>query len=79
MGKNLNRDWDKLADPQLSPENCAPEKWPEGMIQAGQAPHLALALHNDGGGQPHISRPPAPRLPTRKRLSAQWWTYQLEN
>jgi hypothetical protein len=27
------------------------------MIRAGQRPHLALELHNDGGGQLHISRP----------------------
>jgi hypothetical protein len=62
QGKDLNRDWDRPADPQLAPENCALEKWLEAMIQAGQAPHLALELHNDGGGQLHISRPPVPRL-----------------
>jgi len=62
QGKDLNRDWDKPADPQLAPENYALEKWLEGMIQAGQPPHLALDLHNDSGGQLHISRPPVPRL-----------------
>jgi hypothetical protein len=61
-GKDLNRDWDKPADPQLAPENCALQQWLEGMIQAGQPPHLALGLHNDGGGQLHVSRPPVPRL-----------------
>ncbi len=61
-GKDLNRDWDKPADPQLAPENYALEKWLEAMIQAGQAPHLALELHNDGNGQLHISRPEVPRL-----------------
>lgn len=57
-GKDLNRDWDKPADPQLSPENHALEKWLEGMIKAGQRPHLALELHNDGSGRLHISSPP---------------------
>ena len=32
------------------------------MIQAGQPPHLALEMHNDGNGLLHISRPPVPRL-----------------
>jgi hypothetical protein len=63
QGKDLNRNWDKPANPQLAPENAALEKWLEGMIQAGQAPHLALELHNDGGGLLHISRPPVPDLP----------------
>jgi hypothetical protein len=63
QGKDLNRDWDKPADPQLAPENAALEKWLEGMVKAGQAPHLALELHNDGGGLLHISRPPVPELP----------------
>jgi hypothetical protein len=60
-GKDLNRDWDQPADPQLAPENWALEKWLAGMIQAGQPPHLALELHNDGSGQLHLSRPPVPR------------------
>lgn len=62
QGKDLNREWDKPTDPKLAPENYALEKWLEGMIKAGQAPHLALELHNDGGGQLHLSRPPAPQL-----------------
>ena len=61
-GKDLNRNWDKPADPQLAPENAALEKWLEGMIHTGQPPHLALELHNDGGGQLHISRPPVAGL-----------------
>jgi hypothetical protein len=32
------------------------------MIAAGQKPHLALELHNDGNGKLHISRPPVPNL-----------------
>jgi hypothetical protein len=61
-GKDLNRDWDKPADPQLAPENAALERWLEGMIKAGQRPHLALELHNDGFGSLHISRPAVPEL-----------------
>jgi Zinc carboxypeptidase len=57
-GKDLNRDWDRPADPILSPENHALESWLEGMIKQRQAPHLAIELHNDGNGQLHISRPP---------------------
>jgi hypothetical protein len=57
-GKDLNRNWDKPADPQLAPENAALERWLEQMIKAGQKPDLALELHNDGSGQLHISRPP---------------------
>ncbi|MBI5385496.1 MAG: peptidase M14 [Verrucomicrobia bacterium] len=62
QGKDLNRDWDKPADPQLAPENAALEKWLEGMIRSGQRPHLAMELHNDGGGRLHISRPAVPEL-----------------
>lgn len=62
QGKDLNRDWDKPADPQLAPENDALEQWLDTMIRAGQKPHLAIEFHNDGGGQLHISRPPVPEL-----------------
>ena len=63
QGKDLNRDWDKPADPRLAPENHALEQWLERMVRNGQAPQLALELHNDGNGQLHISRPPVPELP----------------
>ena len=56
-GKDLNRDWDKPADPRLAPENYWLEQWLHRMIAARQAPDLALELHNDGNGQVHISRP----------------------
>ena len=59
-GKDLNREWDRPADPVLSPENHALETWLEGMIKQGRAPHLALELHNDGNGLLHISRSPVP-------------------
>ena len=62
LGKDLNRNWDKPADAELSPENAALERWLEGMIAAGRRPHLAVELHNDGSGRLHISRPPVPQL-----------------
>jgi hypothetical protein len=62
QGKDLNRDWDKPADPQLAPENYALEQWLQTMIHAGQAPQLALDLHNDGNGLLHLSRAPVPGL-----------------
>ncbi len=63
QGKDLNRDWDRPADAALAPENHALETWLEALIKAGQAPQLALELHNDGNGLLHISRPPVPELP----------------
>jgi len=64
QGADLNRGWDKPADPKLAPENFALEQWLERMMKAGQSPHLALELHNDGNGLLHISRPPVPELPS---------------
>jgi len=61
-GKDLNRNWDKPADPQLAPENAALERWLEQTIAAGRRPDLAIELHNDGSGRLHISRPPVPQL-----------------
>jgi hypothetical protein len=57
-GKDLNRNWDKPADPELVPENAALERWLEKMIARKKAPELAIELHNDGNGLLHISRPP---------------------
>ena len=61
-GKDLNRNWDQSADPQLAPENHALETWLVGMIAASKKPHLALELHNDASGKFHVSRPPIPDL-----------------
>ena len=61
-GKDLNRNWDAPADPQLVPENAALEQWLEREIAAGRRPHFAIELHNDGNGRLHISRPPVPQL-----------------
>jgi hypothetical protein len=83
QGRDLNRNWDKPADAELAPENAALERWLEGMIKAGQRPHLALDLHNDGGGNLHISRPARPeqerhleRMKTLEELLRQhtWFT-----
>jgi hypothetical protein len=57
QGKDLNRNWDKPADPKLAPENHALEAWVEATIKKGQCPDLALDFHNDDGGRLHISRP----------------------
>jgi hypothetical protein len=62
LGKDLNRDWDKPADPELAPENAALEGWLQRAIAAGNRPHLAIELHNDGRGLLHISRPPVKDL-----------------
>jgi predicted deacylase len=62
QGKDLNRNWDRPAGKELVPENYALEQWLERMIAAGKKPHLALELHNDGGGRLHLSRPPVPDL-----------------
>ena len=61
-GMDLNRNWDTPADPDLSPENAALERWLDREIAAGRKPQLALELHNDGNGRLHISRPPVPNL-----------------
>lgn len=61
-GKDLNRNWNAPADPDLAPENAALERWLEARIADGRRPHLAIELHNDGGGRLHISRPPVPDL-----------------
>jgi hypothetical protein len=57
LGKDLNRNWDQPADPILAPENAALEAWLERMVRAGHKPDLAIDLHNDQGGNLHISRP----------------------
>ncbi|WP_291985070.1 M14 family zinc carboxypeptidase [Luteitalea sp.] len=61
-GKDLNRNWDRPADPVLVPENAALERWLEALIARGRRPDLAIELHNDGRGLLHLSRPPVPGL-----------------
>ncbi len=62
QGKDLNREWNRPADPARAPENAALEQWLERAIAAGRRPHLAVELHNDGSGRLHLSRPPVPQL-----------------
>jgi hypothetical protein len=62
QGKDLNRDWDKPADPALAPENAALEKWLSSMIAQGRRPDLAIDFHNDGSGLLHLSRPEPPAV-----------------
>ena len=57
LGKDLNRDWDKAADPRYAPENAALEQWIESMIRKGQRPTLMIDFHNDESGKLHVSRP----------------------
>ena len=61
-GMDLNRGWDRPANPELAPENAALERWLEREIAANRKPGLALELHNDGNGRLHISRPPVAQL-----------------
>jgi len=57
QGKDLNRNWDKPADPYYAPENYALEQWINSMQNAGKRLHFAIDLHNDQGGRIHVSRP----------------------
>jgi len=57
QGKDLNRNWDRPADPTLAPENRALEGWIERAIESGRRPGLAIDIHNDSGGKMHVSRP----------------------
>jgi hypothetical protein len=69
QGKDLNRQWDKPADPDLAPENAAFEKWLAQMIAQGRRPDLAIDFHNDGGGQLHVTTP-EPQGPETDRYIA---------
>lgn len=57
LGADLNREWDKPADPAVAPENAALETWLTSMVSQGRRPHLMIDLHNDSSGKLHISRP----------------------
>lgn len=57
LGMDLNRNWDRPADPRLAPENAALERWLDGMAAQGRRPHLGIDLHNDNSGKLHLSRP----------------------
>jgi hypothetical protein len=57
LGKDLNREWDKPADRELTPEKYAFESWLVKMIEQEKKPHLAIDLHNDRGGNLHVNLP----------------------
>ncbi len=57
LGSDLNRKWDKPADPAVNPENYALEIWLASMIAKGQRPDLMIDLHNDESGGLHVDRP----------------------
>ena len=57
MGMDLNRKWDKPADPVLCPENHYLEQWFQQMIDRDTPIHMAMDLHNDQSGRIHVSRP----------------------
>ena len=62
LGKDLNRDWSKPADPKLAPENDALEGWLKRMIAQGKPPDFSMDLHNDEHGSLHVPNPPVPWL-----------------
>lgn len=57
MGMDLNRKWDKPANPVLCPENHYLERWFQKMIDQGTPIHMSMDLHNDQSGRIHVSRP----------------------
>jgi hypothetical protein len=57
LGSDLNRKWDKPADPAVNPENYALETWLASLIAKGQKPDLMIDLHNDESGGLHVDRP----------------------
>ena len=57
LGKDLNREWDRPADKELTPEKHAFESWLIKMIDQGKKPELAIDLHNDQGGNLHVNLP----------------------
>jgi hypothetical protein len=71
LGMDLNRGWDRPADPDLAPENAALERWLDDLARQGIRPELAIDLHNDNSGRLHLSRPPGsgdPHLAKMERL-----------
>jgi hypothetical protein len=57
LGADLNRKWDKPADPAVNPENYALETWLQSMVAKGRKPDLMIDLHNDESGGLHVDRP----------------------
>jgi hypothetical protein len=59
LGADLNRKWDKPADPAINPENYVMETWFQSMAAKGRKPDLMIDLHNDESGGLHVDRPSA--------------------
>jgi hypothetical protein len=57
LGADLNRKWDKPADPAVNPENHALESWLGSMVAKGRKPDLLIDLHNDESGGLHVDYP----------------------
>ena len=56
-GKDLNRNWNRPANPQLAPENAALESWIEDLYRQGKQLDFVVELHNDSAGKIHVTRP----------------------
>lgn len=59
-GVDLNRQWDPTVphDPVLAPENACLANWFAEQARQGRLPRLAIDVHNDCGGNLHLSHPP---------------------
>ena len=49
-GKDLNRNWDKMSDPELCPEKYAFERYIQRLEEKGIIPVLGIDFHNDDYG-----------------------------
>jgi hypothetical protein len=58
-GFDLNRGWiaGQPHDPALCPENACLQSWLSDRQRQGRLPRLAICLHNDDGGNLHLSHP----------------------
>jgi len=58
-GVDLNRGWSagQLHDPVLCPENACLQSWLSDRQRQHRLPRLAICLHNDDGGNLHLSHP----------------------
>ncbi len=58
-GMDLNRGWfaGQPHDPALCPENACLQSWLSDRQRQGRLPRLAICLHNDDGGNLHLSHP----------------------
>jgi len=54
-GKDINRNMDRSADPELCPENYALENFIISLIASGKKPSLGIDLHNDDAGGFHLA------------------------